>query len=131
MRRKVKKNTLGYWKKLFWVEFSKYIRKRDDYKCFTCEGAGNQAGHFIARSIGGMSLFFHERNVHAQCLRCNIFLSGNGAIYYRKMIERYGQESVDELFELKDRGYRKYSIEEYQELIEEYKLKVEQLNELL
>jgi len=133
LRKEAKKHTMGWWKKKFWTTFSLYIRTRDDFTCFTCgkkgEGKGLHAGHMIPRACGGLSLYFHEENVHAQCYYCNINLGGNGAIYATKFIEKYGQETFDEIIRLKDQGYRKYSIEEYQELIEIYKIRIEELND--
>lgn len=128
LRRTAKEGTLGYWKKKLWTEFSKYIRKRDDYICFTCGKVGNHAGHMIPRALGGLSLYFHERNVHCQCYFCNINLGGNGAIYATNFIKRYGQEAFDEILELKS-TYKKYTIDDYKELIGVYKKKLEQLNE--
>ena len=133
MVKETKPHTLGWWKKKFWTTFSLYIRTRDDFKCFTCDndglGKGMQAGHFIPRAAGGLSLFFHEQNVHAQCYRCNINLGGNGSEYYRRMVKKYGEELVDELFEIKNKGYRKYTIPEYELLIDVYKQKLEDLDE--
>ena len=122
-----KKDTLTYWKKKFWTEFSRFIRKRDDYICFTCGKEGNMAGHFIPRRECKLILYFNERNVHCQCYYCNLNLGGYGAMYYKNMIMRYGQESVDALFELKETKIKKYTIEEYQELINTYKEKTERL----
>ena len=131
LRKTAKEHTLGWWKKKFWTVFSLYVRKRDKFKCFTCDnrgdGKGMHAGHFIPRASGGLSLYFDERNVNAQCYRCNINLGGNGAEYYKRMVEHYGQEVVDEIFVLRDTGYRKYTIESYQGLIEEYKEKIDEL----
>lgn len=132
IRKEAKKHTLGWWKKQFWTVFSLYIRTRDEFKCFTCDnkgdGKGMHAGHFIPRASGGLALYFHEQNVHAQCYRCNMNLGGNGAEYYKRMVAKYGQELVDELFRLRDTGYKKYSIEEYESLIEIYKQKTKELN---
>jgi len=123
-----KKGTLTWWKKKLWTIFSLYIRTRDNFTCFTCgkkgDGKGMHAGHMIPRAVGGMSLYFNEFNVHAQCYYCNINLGGNGAIYAKKFIEKYGQEKFDELIELKEHGYKKYTIEEYKNLIEYYKLEL-------
>ncbi len=131
IRKEAKKHTMGWWKKEFWKVFSLYIRTRDGFKCFTCdnrgEGKGMHGGHFIPRASGGLSLFFHEQNVHAQCYRCNMNLGGNGAEYYKRMVEKYGQDAVDDLFILRDTGYKKYDIVDYQGLIEEYKIKLEEL----
>lgn len=128
LNKTAKKDTIGYWKKKLWTEFSKYIRKRDKNICFTCGGNGNQAGHMIPRASGGNSLYFHERNVHAQCYRCNINLGGNGAIYAINFIKKYGQEAFDEIMELKS-AYKKYTIDDYKELIEVYKLKYDELRD--
>lgn len=104
---KKKKMTTAKWKRKLWPHFSKFIRNRDKYVCFTCgrkgEGAGMHAGHFIHRSVGGLGLYFEETNVHAQCYHCNINLGSNGAVYYMKMVKKYGQEHVDDLFRRKDR----------------------------
>ncbi len=72
------------------------------YRCYTCnnpiEGKGKQLGHFIAKSICGTFLKFDMRNLRWQCYRCNINLSGNGAVFYNKLREELGQEYIDELF---------------------------------
>jgi len=129
LRKTAKTHTIGWWKKKFWTTFSLYIRTRDHFTCFTCgkrgDGKGLHAGHMIPRAAGGLSLYFHEQNVHAQCYHCNINLGGNGAIYSVKFIAKYGQETFDEILQLKYTGYRKYTIPEYQSLIEEYKEKLD------
>lgn len=133
LRKTAKKDTLGYWKNKFWGVFSKYIRERDEYICFTCgkegKGKGMHAGHFIPRRSGGLSLFFHEENVWSQCFHCNINLGGNGAEFYRRLVERIGADRVEELFRLRDQGFRQYTIQEYKDLIEEYNAKIEALQD--
>lgn len=130
-RKTPKKDTLSYWKKKLWTTFSLYIRTRDNFTCFTCDkkgdGKGLHAGHMIPRASGGLSLYFHEGNVNAQCYHCNINLGGNGAIYSSRFIKRFGQEAFDEIERLKYQGYKKYTIPEYQELIEVYKQKTKDL----
>jgi len=78
----------------------------------------------IPRASGGLSLYFHEKNVHCQCYRCNINLGGNGAVYANNFIERYGQEEFDEIIRLKDQGMVKYNISDYERMKEEYEKKV-------
>jgi len=130
-RMKIKPKTLAYYKKKLWTVFSLYIRARDNYTCVTCgkkgKGPGIHAGHYITKSVGGLSLYFHEQNVHAQCYRCNIHLSGNWTAYREFILRTYGEEVDNELIQLKNTGYRKYSIEEYKNLIEEYKQKLKEL----
>ena len=74
----MKKKTQAQLKKELWKWFSLYIRKRDKGICFVCnrkcEGGGYHASHFIAKSIGGLALYFHEENVHGCCYNCNINL---------------------------------------------------------
>lgn len=115
-----KKPSISSLKKKLWTEFSIYIRNRDKWTCFTCgrkaEGSGLHAGHFISKSVGGISLYFHEENVNAQCMRCNIHLGGNQWEYG----QRLGQEKVDKLYKIKNET-AKWSISDYQEKILYYK----------
>lgn len=124
----MKKVTPAKLKKKLWVVFSKYIRLRDKYTCVTCghkgEGSGIHAGHYITKAVGGLSLYFHEKNVHAQCYRCNIHLSGNWTAYRQYILRTYGEKVEKELMDLKDKGYRTISVEEYMSLIDEYNEKI-------
>lgn len=91
--------------------------------CFTCgrkaTGSGMHAGHFIPKSVGGISLYFHEDNVHAQCFNCNINLSGNQYEYSLKL----GPEKVAELYKLKQVS-TKWGDIEYEKLINHYTRKL-------
>lgn len=131
LRKKAKPKTLNYYKNQFWTIFSRYIRIRDKGTCFTCglkkPWKTMQAGHMVPRAAGGLSLYFHEQNVHCQCYRCNINLGGNGAIYAHNFVEKYGQEDFDEIMRLKNQGYLKYGIEDYKQLMEEYKVKTDDI----
>ena len=126
-----RKETPAKLKKKLWQVFSKYIRARDNYTCVTCgkkgEGSGIHAGHYITKSVGGLSLYFHEQNVHAQCYRCNIHLSGNWTAYREFILRTYGQEVDNELMRLKDKGYRTISVLEYKQLIKEYEEKLKEI----
>ena len=89
-----------------WKWFSKYIKKRDKGACFTCpsrnlSGRNYHAGHFISRRF--KRLKFDEDNVHGQCARCNVFLSGNLIVYRNRMIKKYGTRQIEsfESIELK------------------------------
>lgn len=115
----MKKPTVGKLKKKLWTVFSKYIRERDNYICFTCgrygEGSGMHAGHFIPKSVGGIALYFHEDNVHAQCYNCNINLGGNQYIYGKKLGDK-----AEELYDIKNKVIEKWTIADYEEKIEHY-----------
>jgi len=128
---KKKAKSLAWYKRHLWTVFSKYIRQRDNYTCATCgkkgDGSGIHAGHFITKSVGGLALYFHEQNVHAQCYRCNIHLSGNWTAYRQFILSKYGEQVEKELLELKDKGYKTYSIQDYKDMIDLYKTKLDNL----
>lgn len=118
----MKKKSISSLKKKLWVVFSKYIRQRDGYICYTCgrkgEGAGMHSGHFISKAAGGLALYFNETNVNAQCYHCNINCSGNIWEYG----QRLGEEKVKELYKLKNETW-KWSIFDYENKIKEYEEK--------
>ena len=92
--------------------------------CYTCgktglEGGGWQTGHFIASSVGGASLRYNLDNLRPQCYYCNINLGGNGSYFYKNLVEREGQEYVDNLFKIKQQTI-KVDIWWFQEKIKEY-----------
>lgn len=99
--RKKGKSKTSVLKRKLWEVFSKFIKERDLNVCFTCGrkaiGSGMHAGHFIPKSVGGITLYFHEENVHAQCYNCNINLGGNQYTYGQKL----GEKKVKELYALK------------------------------
>jgi len=118
----MKAQSISLLKKKLWKEFSLFIRSRDNYTCFTCgrkgEGGGMHAGHFIPKSVGGITLYFHEDNVKSQCYHCNINLGGNQWEYG----QRLGKKKVDELMKLKQ-VTAKWSVQDYLSKIEYYKKK--------
>lgn len=124
---RARRSNLASLKKKLWAVFSLYIRTRDKFTCFTCgrKGSGSaiHAGHFIPRSSGGLGLYFHEDNVHAQCYHCNINLGGNQWEYG----QRLGEKKVKELFEIK-RKITQWSEADYLEKIGHYKYKLKKLS---
>ena len=134
MRRKAKKGTLSWYKKELWTIFSRYVRERDGWKCFTCgrfaSGSGMHAGHYITRAEAGLRLYFHERNVHAQCYHCNINLSGNSDVYNLRIIEVYGKRVLTAMRKLRDldRGDPlQWTIQDYEKKIKQYKAKLKKI----
>jgi hypothetical protein len=102
-------------------EFNRFIRDRDRVKgCVTCGGQVTEAGHFIP--VGENSaLRFDEDNVHGQCSMCNQFKQGNREIYRAVMIQKYGQERINELENYPK--YHKWSRPQLNNIIEQYSLK--------
>ncbi len=116
--------------------FSKYIRRRDcgfSYgRCISCGSiitySSSDAGHYINRKH--MSLRFDEVNVNAQCRQCNRFDEGNVQGYRRGLIEKYGEKATD-MLEIKKHNSCHLSIFEIELLINEYELKLAQIESKL
>lgn len=118
---------------------SRYIRLRDAIRttgtdeyaaCVTC-GAIHpieqmDAGHFIPGRRD--ATMWDEFNVHAQCKKCNKYLSGNLILYREFMMRAYGKPKVDELWERALRPV-KMTATEYREMATYYRLKYNQLKE--
>jgi 5-methylcytosine-specific restriction endonuclease McrA len=109
---------------LIWVEIKRIVRARYKHVCFTCnrpvEGTNMQTGHFIPKSVCGAYLKYDLRNLRLQCYNCNINLGGNGAIFYKNMVKKEGQEYVDKLFKDKQKSIK--ALDHYEKQLLEYKL---------
>ena len=123
MNRQQKDMTVSRLKVRAWNEFSKYIRERDKWTCFTCGkiGVGTQihAGHFISRRYN--NTLFDEKNVHAQCASCNMFRNGEPHIYAAKIISLYGMAEFDALLE-RGKQQKKFTKQELIDLYHHYKI---------
>lgn len=115
-----KKPSLEKEKKKAWDAISLYVRTRDNFICFTCGKYGNQAGHMFPKALG-LNAYFDIRNIHCQCYHCNINLGGNGAIYSKKFIDKYGQKEHDDLYKCVH-SKKKYKVEDYIEMQKRYAL---------
>ena len=102
--------------------FSKYIRLRDAdqegyCRCATCGEKTHwtkiQAGHFISRKH--YATRWDERNVHAQCVACNVFKYGEQYKYSLYLGENLSKELYN-----KSLGVVKFTDIEIIEMIEEY-----------
>lgn len=125
---KIRLKPRAQWMKEAQMAFNAYIRKRDEHlPCISC-GRHHQgqyhAGHY--RSVGSCpELRFNELNVHKQCAPCNDHLSGNIVKYRPALIAKIGIEQVEWLEG--NHEPRKYTIEDLQAIIQEYKRKVKEL----
>jgi len=131
----LKRKPLPKLKKEAWGWFSKWIRLRDALlttgtkefvKCVTCDKVASvkemDAGHFKHNRFD-----YDERNIHAQCSRCNHFLSGNGAVYAIFILDTYGREVLDYLTNNKET--RIVTREDYERIIDYYKEEFENMLE--
>lgn len=132
-KKKVKISTL---KKKAWTEFSIFIRTRDADRfgyvlCVTCEVRKHwkevDAGHFIAGRLNNN--LFDERGCHAQCKNCNGPKAGNGPMYYKFMLQAYGQQIIDDLLRQNDLTH-KWLPGQLESIAEKYRL-INSFNSLL
>ena len=127
-----KKKTLKYWKNKIDKPFHEYIRRRDAdnitgyCNCISCgkkvHFTETDAGHFIGRQH--LITRYDERNVHAQCRKCNRFEYGRQYEYSITL----GQELSQELLQ-KSRGVLKLTDPEWLEIFNEYKTKLQELKD--
>jgi hypothetical protein len=83
---------------------NKYIRARDFNKpCISCGNLPEQklggtmdAGHYRSRGAAG-HLRFNLLNIHAQCVKCNRYGSGNVIDYRLSLINKIGLDNVEKL----------------------------------
>lgn len=128
--RKKSKSSL---KKALWKLVSEYVRRRDANRdefaeCCTCGAVKHwkelQAGHFV----GGRrnSILYELTNIHAQCYSCNVCRYGETLKYLDFMIDKYGEAEVKRLRALNEKSVT-YSIQDYEEMIENFKNKIREL----
>jgi len=115
------KKTLKQLKAILWRLFSKFIRKRDGYICYTCGRAGNDAGHYVPRGKS-IALMFDERNVHCQCNTCNRWKRGNLSVYALNLERDYGMGILQE-FERIRQSSEKLRAADLEAMIEYYQTK--------
>ena len=76
------------------------------------------AGHYVSRKHN--SIRYYEKNVHAQCRKCNRYDEGNKSGYTRFLQVTYGQTVIALLDELGHKT-KQFRVPELQELIKLYK----------
>lgn len=119
-------------KKKLWELCKQLIRELYGNECFTCgriglSGSNWHTGHFLPSSTCGAYLRYDLRNLRPQCYACNIHLGGNGAAFYKAMVEDVGQKEVDQIFKDKqkivkvDRAFYETRIKSYTKVLEQVK----------
>jgi hypothetical protein len=110
--------------------FNLFIRKRDSedgwFQCISCGDHKSldaiQAGHYLSAGHNG-AVRFDERNVHGQCIRCNMYLSGNLLPYRENLIQKIGLCEVEAITQKSQMRGFKWDRFALIDLIEEYKKK--------
>lgn len=102
--------------------FSEFIRRRDAGVCITCGKKQDwkrcDAGHYIRRGI--MQFRWNERNVHAQCKKCNSWGEGEKDIYRQKLIQKYSVNLVELMESDRHKTYH-FPLSDMKVLIDYYK----------
>lgn len=103
--------------------FNKFIRERDKEKgCISCGGQVEQAGHYFSQGHHS-ALRYDEMNTNGQCVKCNLYLSGNLIKYRQGLVKRYGGMAVQQLEQNADlRKAWKWTRIELEQIIEKYKI---------
>ena len=122
--------TLSDYLKLAQQVFNKWINLRDKGKpCISCDkpitGRVN-ASHFW-NANNHYNVRFNEDNVHSSCITCNQFLSGNLLEYRTRLISKIGEQRFN-ILESESKETRKFTKEELQQLIKEYKNKIKEID---
>ena len=107
----------------------------ENVRCFTCDKVfpvkGMQNGHYIPRQF--LNTRYDEYNCHPQCYACNMLYGGMIAEYRERLIKKYGEKIADQLLEKQRKcragDYKKFTIEDYEEMIKQYELKTSLLQD--
>lgn len=123
--------TLTDWIKLTQQVVNKYIRERDknELNCISCGKLINgvrHASHYLSAG-NNYSVRFNTDNIWVSCYKCNVMLSGNQLEYRKRLIEKIGIERVEYLESIAKETV-KYSIDDLQNIIKEFKEKIKLLN---
>jgi hypothetical protein len=119
-------------KGIYWYYLARYVRQRDVDEWGTCISCDNpitfevaQAGHFMPAFDCGRDLLFDERNVNAECSRCNAFDETHLLGYAENLDRRYGEGTALTLRERRQ-AYKasKEPIKDWKAPVYEEKLRV-------
>lgn len=122
--RKFSKQPISLIQRKLWKECKRIIRARHGNLCYTCgrtglEGSNWHTGHMLAKASLGAFLKYDLRLLRPQCYNCNINWGGQGAEFYKRMIQDHGQDYVDQIYKDKQTTVKAY--DHYLMLLEQYK----------
>lgn len=124
-RERLNSKSIPELRKLATKYFNLHVRTRDlGVRCISCgSGHAEQAGHYF--SAGHYpALAYNPDNCHRQCVKCNMYLSGNLIEYRKGLLSRIGAIDLQKLEDIasyyKRNGY-KWQRESLIETIIKYK----------
>lgn len=121
--RKQGKTKISVLQRKIWQLCKEIIRKRYGNVCYTCgaknlSGANWHTGHLFPKAALGAYLKYDLRVLRPQCYHCNINLGGNGALFYKLMLEREGIGYLNTLEA--DRSKSVQAMDHYLKILSEY-----------
>ena len=125
-----KPKTAAALKKELWQIFSlhqKLVHSEDGEwcQCYTCDkpimigSSDNHGGHCLSKA-GNPNLYFDERAVRPQCLRCNVSHGGMHYEFNEKLKQEIGMEAWQDMYDNRKNLVKKNAVW-YLEKIEYYK----------
>jgi hypothetical protein len=127
--KKIKHKSTTALRKKAWKLHSELVRRSEKGICFTCGARKHwkeqNAGHYIHEDC----LDFDPINIHCQCVRCNMHLSGNLGVYAERLIAEYGEATIAEL-RVRAEKIHKFTIIELEQIISDLQTKLKVLEEL-
>lgn len=124
-----KKPTVAKLKKDLDKVFSRFVRLSGKDECYTCglkrPRLELQCGHFISRQYNATR--YDLNNVRNQCVNCNIWRRGNTAFFADNLLRDLGKEEFEALIK-RGRSLKQFTVRELEEMIEEFKNKLQDLS---
>ena len=119
--RKKSKSEISKIQRKIWKELRR-IKDKKKVDCYTCgaknlKGRNKQLGHMWAKASLGARLKYEKDILEWQCMRCNQFLGGMGADFYKRKEKELGKKRMKELEDLRNVTVK--AIDYYRELLEE------------
>ena len=127
-KRRQKSDIVKVQKKI-WELCKQIVRQKyqigDSWVCYTCgkpiySRQDAHTAHFIPKSVCGLYLRYNLANLRVCCMSCNVYGGGQGALFYRHMVEEMGQSYVDNIFRDKQRVVKERPMIFYENLLAEY-----------
>ena len=100
--RKKSKSTKKKLEDKLWELCKQITRKQYGNVCYACgkqglEGSNWHTGHLYPKAALSAYMKYDLRVLRPECYHCNINLGGNGAVYLEKMLEREGEEYLEQI----------------------------------
>lgn len=129
---KVSKQPISRLQRKIWQECRRIALKTHQnalgqVDCYTCgatnlQGANRQLGHgpWPKASLGAFLKYDYKRVLRWQCARCNLFMGGMGAEFYKRLKEELGDEAFAQLEQDRNKSVKAYDF--YTQLLAAYSL---------